>query len=283
MILVLPKVNKTTCYRQNLYQGKYNQGFHYPVFPITLNYLKHKPELIHIDWTHQWYLRESRTQTYIRGFLLILDLIIAVKVFRCNYNFKVHNLYSHNVRRLKFIQYHIQRQFILMASSVQFFSATQLRLCRLYYKKDFHKFSILAETGYRAYYQEVARSHYYDGKHINYLCLGNGRGSRNYENFLKENYHKLLEKSVVHSVENCLTLGIYRDYITDEEMFSLLENTQIVVLPYSKTVLNSGIYWLAKDFNCKVLVTKSLALRYDSHSSEKSDFKFEGKSMYVLG
>lgn len=246
-------------------------GNHFPIFPIILNYIRYKPHLIIIDWTHQWYLKESILISILKSITLLSEYLILIYLFKVKIIQNIHNKRHHKFDKHFLLQKIFFRNLLIINKNLRFFSFKQknLILDKNFFLRNKNIIVIREENKLDFFYSRKKR---FDNNILinkNALMFGENRSNKQYFDFLKENW-KLFEWDKVIINDQSL----YNDLINvfgktkvesqilffkcpDSAVFHLFSSIETLILPYSGVVLNSGIYSLARDFKVKIITTKS--------------------------
>ena len=122
--------------KEKLRKYSYNvfHGEHFPILPIALNYIKIKPKIIIIDWTHQWFLKKSFIITLIKSVFLLLEYFILIHLFNVNIVQNIHNKYHHTEKKYLLLQKLFLKILLNINKNIRFFSFKQRDLILNEYK-----------------------------------------------------------------------------------------------------------------------------------------------------
>jgi glycosyltransferase involved in cell wall biosynthesis len=121
------------------------------VFPLTRTALSDRPDVIHLDWLHQYYLRSSALLTWISWPVFVLDLLIAKYLFGVRFVWTLHNVHPHDAHG--YGPYLGPRRFFARHCDwIRVFSEQTVVRAATALRVDAAKFRVIPEGDYTAYY-----------------------------------------------------------------------------------------------------------------------------------
>lgn len=279
-IACLPLAGEENPYQKLMMQGLSNSGglnvYHGSAgkfFAILMTAVKLKPDYIHFDWLHQYYLRRSHWMTYLFYPLFVLQVLIVKHILGIKLVWTLHNITPHD--HVYFGPYKWARIFFARQCTwIRVFSEDTVIKASKELNITIERFKIVPEGSYVGHYpntfsKEESRSSLSISmdKHV-FLFFGSMRPYkgiedliRTYKNYRKENtmliiagqcisknYRGQIEQ-LLEGYDDILLKACTID-VVDVQLF--MNASDIVVLPFKK-VENSGSTILAMGFKKPVI------------------------------
>lgn len=249
------------------------------VFPLSRTCMAQRPDIISLDWIHQYCLSPGLAASLIKSFLFLLDVLAARYVFRTKLVWTLHNLRHHDPRPRKTEQW-ISRFFASNCIKVRILGEGMEEEICSYLGVAKSKLVVIPEGPYAGWYPEGISTddarkmlQIPEGNRV-WLYLGNLRPYKGVEELIAA-YLKLQPEHTDLIIAGRPWNTEYADFIAemasghqgirlamklipDAELQVYFAASDLVVLPF-KNVLNSGSALLAMGFS-KALVAPSIGL-----------------------
>ncbi|MDM9631142.1 glycosyltransferase [Robiginitalea aurantiaca] len=261
-------------------------------FGLLKTTLKYRPDYLHLDWLHSYYLRRETWMTWVQFPFFVLQIYIITNIFRIKLVWTLHNIFPHESPIHGPYKW-ARRYFAANCQWIRVFdNSTIPRASRaLNVPKD--KFRVVPEGSYVDYYpnnvtQDEARHQLnlpLDKRIFLYLGL-----IKPYKGVLKlleafrescltntilviagksldSQYFKLIQKS---SEKSCVL--IKEEFVSDHDLQYYFNASDIVALPFNK-IENSGSAILAMGFSKPIIAPRKGVLA--SRLSQQKQLLFE--------
>lgn len=251
------------------------------LFAAVRTVLRHRPDVIHYDWIHRYFLRRHRVWTWIHAPIFILELVIVRRIFRCRIVWTMHNLVTHDAGARP-IELWVRRRFARLCDWIRVFDEATINRGSELLGVQKSLFRVVPEGSYIDHYPNVvnyqmARRRLGIGsENFVLLYFGQIRPYKGIENLLdafesvrESNWTLLvagfpLDERYAHEIrERSSTISgvkLYMEFIADEDIQIFFNATDVVVLPFKK-VENSGTAILAMGFGKPVVAPRLGVLR----------------------
>lgn len=282
-ILFLPiwgKLNETipqqqmAALRKRGFQARYGlPGGYFPLFRSARAF---RPELISLDWIHQYCLAPGLAASLVKTLLFVLDIVLLKTFFRSKLVWTIHNLQHHDPRP-RGLERWISRFFASQCDSIRILGRGMEGAISEYLQVPESKLSVIPEGPYIGWYpegqtQEEARKELKISpeKRV-WLYLGTIRPYKGVENlmdaFLKladpdlelwiagNPWNAAYTQSLKERAAGHPQIHIHDQAVPDERLQTYFAAADLVVLPF-KHVLNSGSALLAMGFSKAVVAPK---------------------------
>ena len=282
-ILFLPiwgKLNETipqqqmAALRKRGFEARYGLPGGY--FPLFRSARALSPELISLDWIHQYCLAPGLAASLVKTILFVLDILLLKTFFRSKLVWTIHNLQHHDPRP-RGLERWISRFFAGRCDKIRILGrGMESTICE-YLGVEAGKLEVIPEGPYIGWYpegqaQEDARKELKISpeKRV-WLYLGTIRPYKGVENlidaFLKRPdpglelwiagnpWNAAYTESLKKRAEAHPNIHIHDQAVPDEKLQTYFGAADLVVLPF-KNVLNSGSALLAMGFSKAVVAPK---------------------------
>lgn len=249
------------------------------VFPISRTWLAQKPDLISLDWIHQYCLSPGLLPSLIKSFLFFLDVLIVRYIFQTKLVWTLHNLRHHDPRPRKVEQW-ISRFFAKNCVKVRILGeGMEEQICD-YLDISSSRLIVIPEGPYAGWYPEgissedARRKLGISGNTRIWLYFGNLRPYKGVEDLIctfekiqppvtglviaGRPWNKAYAESISALAGGNDRIILHLQMIPDEELQVYFAAADLVVLPF-KNVLNSGSALLAMGFG-KAVVAPAIGL-----------------------
>jgi glycosyltransferase involved in cell wall biosynthesis len=249
------------------------------IFPLSKSAWRLKPDLISLDWIHQYALSKGIIFSILKSFLFAIDILIVRYLFGVKLVWTMHNLRHHDPRPRN-IEKWISRFFASHCDFIRILGKGVENQVSEYLKIPVSKLKIIPEGPYIGWYPEGINN--VESRQILeiglekkvFLYLGNLRPYKGVEDLLHE-YQKIKDenslliiagnpwnKAYAESLEflakKISNVKLILKSIPDEELQVFFASADLVVLPF-KNVLNSGSALLAMGF-AKPVIAPAIGL-----------------------
>ncbi|NJC26114.1 glycosyltransferase involved in cell wall biosynthesis [Lewinella antarctica] len=252
------------------------------VFPFIRTALRDRPDFIHVDWLHQYYLRRQTWMTWLTFLPFVLDIFFAKYVLGVNFVWTLHNIHPHNAPTTGIYEWP-RLIFAQQAKWIRVFSAETVTKASVALKVSPLKFKVIPEGSYLGYYSDsVSASTSRERMKIAkdefvLLFLGSIRPYKGIEELIREygrakteNWRLLITGISRDQAYTDTLSGLCADdpsitfapgMVADEDIQYYMHASNVVVLPFRK-VENSGSTILAMGFAKPVIAPAIGVLPY---------------------
>jgi len=127
------------------------------IFPFTRTALIHSPDIVHVDWIHQYYLRRSKLLTRVQYLLFLLDLWVFRSLFGCKLVWTLHNVMPHDQPNSGLFK-KVRVRFAGYCDRIRIFSDSSENRAVEELKISRDKFVVLPEGDYVEYYENEIKA-----------------------------------------------------------------------------------------------------------------------------
>jgi beta-1,4-mannosyltransferase len=253
-------------------------------FALLRTAISQRPDYIHVDWLHQYYLRKKHWMTWVQFPFFAVELLLLKMFCKVHLTWTLHNIQPHD--RPYFGPYKWARQlFAKHCVWIRVFSENTIGRASEVLKCDADKFRGIPEGSYVGYYpneitQKEAREKLsiLESERV-FLFLGLIKPYKGLEELIEafqylnpENARLLIagkpiDQTYFQNIANLIhseKIEIHPKFISNEELQVYFNAADVVVLPFKK-IENSGSAILAMGF-AKVIIapnTGSVTKRLD--------------------
>ena len=246
------------------------------VFAALRTVFRYRPDVIHYDWIHRYFLRRHRVWTWMHAPIFILELIVVRRVFGCRIVWTMHNLVTHDAGADR-IELWVRRRFARICEWIRVFDESTVERGSELLGVEKDLFCVLPEGSYVGYYpDEVGRVEARQRLDIGLddlvlLYFGQIRPYKGIEDLLEafENIRapnwalviagrpldERYSNEIVASAKAHARVRFFMEFVQDEEVQTFFNASDIVVLPFKK-VENSGTAVLAMGFGKPVIAPR---------------------------
>lgn len=243
-------------------------------FALLKTVFKHRPDYIHIDWLHQYYLRRQHWMTFIQYPLFVLEIFLISFFTKTKLVWTLHNLKPHD--QPYFGPYKWSRRFFAKRCSwIRVFHEGTAQKAAVLFDIEQTHFRVVPEGSYVGYYkdgisQKAARKTLSIpiDKQV-FLFLGGIRPYKGIEDLIKI-FKKYPERNLLIAgktkdstykqklltlLEGQSNVKLYDQFIPNNDLQIYFRAADLVVLPFKK-VENSGSAILAMGFQKAIIAPK---------------------------
>lgn len=251
-------------------------GMNGKFFALLKTAIYQKPDYIHIDWLHQYYLRRESWMTWIQFPIFILEILVVKFLLGVNFVWTLHNIKPHD--QPYYGPYKWARLFFARQTTwIRVFSEYTIKEASNTLKVSPNKFKIVAEGDYVNYYpneidKEAAREKLnINLKDLVFLFFGGIRPYKgiedlidNFKNFKESNWRLIIagisrdanyEQRLNDRIGGDPKISFIPKLVNVEEVQNYMNAADVVVLPFKK-IENSGSTILAMGFKKAVIAPK---------------------------
>lgn len=252
------------------------------IFPFFRTAFRDRPDVIHLDWLHQYYLRASKFLTWISYPVFVLDLVLAKTVFGVKFVWTLHNVHPH--AGPNYGPYRWPRQFFARRCEwIRVFSNSTVERASAKLNTTSKKFIVIPEGSYLGYYPDTidratARLRFELQEELTLLFIGGIKPYKGLEDLIAA-FKKLGEggkvklliagatldlkyaSKIKKLVEDEQDISFFPGLVAVEEIQYFMKAADLVVLPFKK-IENSGTAILAMGFAKAVLAPAQGVLPY---------------------
>ncbi|GAA0193125.1 hypothetical protein GCM10009122_56080 [Fulvivirga kasyanovii] len=268
--------------RLHVYNGEEGK-----LFAFLLTWLKSRPDYIHLDWLHQYYLRKSLWMTWVQFPIFIFEVLFLKYLLRVKFVWTLHNIYPHD--QPYFGPYKWARRFFAKKCKwIRVFSESTVVEASAVLGVHKSKLSVIPEGSYVEYYPNTSSKEdslaYLNLKITDrvLLFLGNIRKYKGLEHLItvfkvvkRENWKLVIAgmcrdqvyKNELHRlIETDQDIVFVPQLIPVDEVQYFMNSAEAVVLPFQK-IENSGSVILAMGFG-KAIVAPAMGAVVDRLKSQ---------------
>jgi glycosyltransferase involved in cell wall biosynthesis len=247
------------------------------VFPLTRSAKRFKPEVISVDWIHQYCLTPSLFSSLIKSFLFALDVLITRYVFQVKLVWTIHNLRHHDPRP-RTLERWTSIFFAANCTKVRLLGKGMEEVISNHFKIPAEKLVVIPEGPYIGWYPEGESRESARNKldiqpdEVVWLYLGTLRPYKGVEDVMEafdtfkgneklrlviagNPWNKAYSDALKEKAKGNTNIRIFANSVPDNELQTFFGAADLVVLPY-KNVLNSGSALLAMGFGKAVVAPK---------------------------
>lgn len=242
------------------------------LFSFISTWIKYKPDYIHVDWLHHYYLRKYIWMTWLQFPVFVMEVLVVRFILRVKFVWTLHNIYPHD--QPSFGPYQWARSFFAKnCNYIRVFSELSIERASVALNVNRKKFVVIPEGSYVEYYPNVV-SGSESRKFLNLapekrvlLYIGNIRRYKGLE-LLVPVFEKINQgdwkliiagecrdkqyKESLQSIINSPNILLIPKYVAVEEMQYFMNSADAVILPFKK-IENSGSVILAMGFKKAVI------------------------------
>lgn len=230
-------------------------------------------DIIHIVWSHYFFITRSKVKTLIKAILFILDLCI-IKILGIKIVWTIHNKYNHEEQH-KNIDILVSKILSRVCSVMKVEGkSAKLEIIKLFNIKDVSKVEVIPEGSYiEAYPNEVDRKHSrkklgIKSKEFVFLYFGQIRpykgvpelinafkklnSSQTKLLILGKPYNNEIADYILEKCNKSVNIQTVFKFISDNEIQIYMNAADVVVLPY-REILTAGAVILAMSFSKPVI------------------------------
>jgi beta-1,4-mannosyltransferase len=254
-----------------------------------------KPDYIHVDWLHQYYLRRTSWMTWIQFPFFILEILLVKYIFKVKLVWTLHNIKPHD--QPYYGPYKWARLFFAKQTAwIRVFSNHTVKEASKILQVSEQKFKVVAEGDYVNYYDnkisfEGARKKLeLEKQDFVFLFFGGIRPYKGIEDlidyfkkFQQTNWKLIIagmsrdpiyEESIRAKINGNKSIIFIPKLIEVNEIQDYMNAANVVVLPFKK-IENSGSTILAMGFKKAVIAPKKGVL--PNRLSAQHELLFENK------
>ena len=246
------------------------------VFAALRSAYKYRPDVIHYDWIHRYFLRRHRFWTWIHAPIFVLELIIIRRVFGCRIVWTMHNLVTHDAGADR-IELWVRRRFARICEWIRVFDESTVERGSELLGVERALFRVLPEGSYVDYYPDAvcrdeARQRLEIGSdEFVLLYFGQIRPYKGiedlldaFENIRAPNWTLVIaglplddrySSEIVARAKAQDHVRFFMEFVRDGDVQIFFNASDIVVLPFKK-VENSGTAVLAMGFGKPVIAPR---------------------------
>jgi len=256
--------------------GEASYGVPGTFFPLTRTIRRYHPNVISLDWIHQYALAPGLFQSLIKSFLFVLDVWIARILFRVKLVWTFHNLQHHDPRPRKLERW-VSSFFAKNCVKVRILGDGVQEIVSSYLRIPEEKLVVIPEGPYIGWYPEgESRASAREKLQLAtndkvWLYLGTLRPYKGVESLI-EVYHSLkapdlklvvagnpwnkeYADSLISLAKGNPGIKIHAFSVPDDDLQTYFAASDLVILPF-KQVLNSGSVLLAMGFGKPVVAPR---------------------------
>lgn len=238
------------------------------VFAAIRTAITCRPDFIHYDWIHSYFLRRYRFLSWVHAPVFILEVLFVRYILNVRVVWTMHNLVTHDTGS-SVLELWVRRRFARVCEWIRVFDESTVERAASLLQVNSERFQIVPEGSYVNYYpdtiarEEARRRLDISNDAVVLLYLGQIRPYKGLEELIdayaavREAHWELvlagfpLDKGyarlVAEKAQRVERVRVHLDHVDDDDLQVYFKAADVVVLPYQK-VENSGTAVLAMGF-----------------------------------
>ncbi len=286
-VVCLPIAGKENPYQKLMMEGlrssrlQVRHGEPGKFFALIKTALRHRPDYLHLDWLHSYYMRKREWMTWIQFPFFVLQVFTISKILGVKLVWTLHNIYPHDSPSHG--PYKWARQFFANHCKwIRVFDKDTIPRAAAALKVSANKFVVVPEGSYVEYYKNLA-SQTEARKHLNLpshkrilLYLGLIKPYKGVLELIEAYEKSQLQNTIlliagksmdsdyfgkIRLKENHSGLIIHEGFVSDEELQYYFNVADIALLPFN-IIENSGSAILAMGFKKPIIAPRKGVLKY---------------------
>jgi glycosyltransferase involved in cell wall biosynthesis len=251
---------------------------------IIKTWLNFKPDFIHFDWIHSYYIRRNKFMTYCLLPSFIIQILIIYYFTETKIVWTMHNVLPHNTKNIQLNKF-VRKFFANKCNWIRVFSENTVVKSSRYFGIKKEKFKVLPEGDYVDYYpNKISRKksrEFFNFKknEIILLYLGFIRPYKGIENLIScfdkienNNYRLMIigvarDQSYLSKLNKQINSSVKRKkivlkncFVKNSDLQKYYNASDLVVLPFNK-IENSGSVIMAMGFSKPIIAPNMGALK----------------------